>query len=341
MQNISKIKTLLEIRSKSLQKLGDENAIDVLAEFPADATRLLLGKIESEISTLANKRYIMHKIKDELKANWTSKNIYFSDNYFSLPLEFDSGIKMSLRISVIENKIYYDLNTLYLALSQNTINLKNKSLNFIFDEIVDTTEEVYDAMKKELVGKNIPFDKYEKINRELKNIKVKHENNKEPQIIKRISMIAKKFNLRVEKDDETSNKTTVSITVSYDLNINSEKLDSMYIDLYDRTKNSFNCRFQLEKLIKFVNLLEKRLRDNGYYFVKLIFTYNQTNLFARIKFGNPEDFDGASDNKLIDLHNMYLDSFRRAIKNFKYVDGKKDISEEEFLRALILKIFKS
>lgn len=318
-----KLKQLLEARSKSLEKLGNENALDVLAEFPIESMRLLFRKLK-QVGLEVDKNNI-EKIIDRLRSSMTDSlgphNPMFSTNRFEIEFDLAKNKEpVEMEFQVKKNKLYWGFMAGPVSVGTTEtkpIKLTNISLNTVFDNII---EELAEAKKlgKRYSGNREEYEKGREFSKKL---------HKEPKIFSKLKRIAEKYHFKI--DGSYSNEDRYYLTLYFTNYLTKPypgKLDSILRKLHFQRKIRY--RYQVEEAKKFLKLLDTRLVANNYFIIRIDIIGNDDGFFINIESGNPKDYSRKSLIPLKEMHDKRLKNFMGKFNEFK-IEPDEELSRSD------------
>jgi len=332
-----KLKQLLEARSKSLEKLGNENALDVLAEFPIESIKLLFRKLK-QVGLEVNKNNI-EKIIDRLRRSVTDSlgphNPMFSTNIFEIEFDLAKNKEpVEIEFQVKKNKLYWGFMAGPVRVGTTEtkpIKLTNISLNTVFDNIIEELAEAKKLGKR--YGRN--REEYEK-GREFS----KKLHKEEPKIFNKLKRIAEKYHFKIDGSYSNEDRYYLTLHFTNYLIKPFQQTRSMLLILSELEdfQKKIRYRYQVEEAKKFLKLLDTRLVANNYFIIRMGIMGNDDGFFIDIESGNSKDYSKKSLIPLKEMHDKRLKNFMEKFNKFK-IEPDEELSRSDAYHIVIEKIF--
>jgi len=329
MIHINKLKQLMEARSKSLDRLGGEIALDVISEFPVETIRLFFRKLKQEGTEAANDDVlkIIKRIKDSIEDSIDPSNPLFSNNGYGISFKTLKKELINVYFKFKGNKLLWGFQAgpVYVGEEETKpIRLTNQSLNAVFDTII---EKIIESNK---LGARYGIDRetHEKGQEYSKSLL-----KKDPTIIAKLNIIAKKFhfNISYEKRYEKSpyNKFTAS---NYFIDGSTNYKIEKYFD--NNFNRSLTYSFQYKEMLELMKLVSQRLKANNYFITRINILSSSDGIYFVTELSDSKK----KSKYLEDTHNKLIKVFSDNAKNKKF-NSEEDITREEAYRIIMKRIF--
>ena len=329
---MNKLKQLLEARGKSLERLGDMTAIDVLAEFPVEAIRLFFRKFEKEIFKIEkdDKKEIIRNLRSSVHDSMNPTNLLFKYRYEMLinPLNNSMGMtKVAFKIK--ENRLYWGINISKVGIDPDEmkpLKLTNQSLNSVYDIIIEKIAEA---------SKFGPKYRGEKEDYEKALAYAGSQHREKLSIIKKLKPLSKKFhfNLEAKKRSELTKFVKFRAKNYFIAGSTNEKY-------FHSFNHKLMYRFQVEELKKFIKLLDKRLKANNYFVNRINILGNDEGVYFQAEHGDPKSKLTGRTSTLEHFHNKKMEDFYKRLDMWSF-DNVEEITREEAYRIVMKRVFKN
>lgn len=328
------LKMIVEMKTKSLKKLGDEKALDALVDFPIESLRLFFNeleknnlKIKKQSKTDNLKRYI-----DSLSSSLSPTNPFFSSNYNEISIELENGKNLDLTMNIKGNSLIWGFTYELVNVKFDTmqpIKLTGKSLNEVYNTII---KKIIDATK--LKYKNIDdWDNAKKYSLSLKE--------KEPKIYEVLKRIAERYNFVIYHRKKRSKFYQDEFEIHYKLFNEVKNYSYKITDLISDYTNEIEYKFQVEELKKISKLIINRSIANNYFIKRMDMLAKNEYLYLEMIYdeNSGKSKKNNSNYTLLEIHNSVTKKFIEYIDNWQFKENQL-IEKDDALKNIIKKVFK-
>lgn len=333
---MNRLNMLLEIKSKSLERLGDEKVLDVLSGFPVEATRLIIAKAEEHLGKMRPdfKKEVIEQIERKVNDEYPLENPFFRRyNPIEIYLHTDRDKFASLILQVKENKIIWGFKSGKVDVgyvSTAPINPNNKTFNQVIDQII---ERMVEAQKfgERYDSKHEDWEKAWEYNRTL--------DKKKPKIHEIIKKVAETYNCKVARFDDE--RKYLQIEIMYEIVKNYDHYNTP--EKARKIINDYNRRiiykFQLEDLKKLTDALVSRLHSYNYFVIRMQGSTNaieDNGIYIELIFDQTSGKKKLKNGKeLKEDDKLNVEHFKKELEKWpaQYDDTKEDIYKKIIRKA--------
>jgi len=312
------IEKLFEVKTKGLTKLGSDNAIDVISDFPEEFVRLLINSLENAGFSFHkdSKKHTLRKLRDTISGTSLSRRnpLLDTSNKYGIDLDTDN-LKDSLDItmSVVGNTLSVEKLSMNLTASPGfSIKLKGMSANQVINEIVDRALKVKKIADKKITSR----EEWEKDRESLKK-------TDKTEIENRLERIANKLGGLFFSEVEENRLKIVTrpddkiVGIPYDL-ISKLKTDDF------RNLRSIEMSYQFDIMKKIWNEVYKAIDRSEY---RIITSGLTDYLWFEIEIVNPERENMKYNKSYQEVHEEMKQYVENLLDKGKENAPKKTVSD--------------